>query len=448
MALNTNLKAYYKFDGNGDATDSGPNAFHLTNGNSATYGTGKLKTCAVLTEASDQYFRSTNSSLYNTFGVSGQNFSMSIWIKPSAILGTRSPILCTYGPSVGFITSLESGLTLRLARYGGAAGSYDSNTSVTFTADTWAHLVVTYDSAASGGTIKIYKNGSLAQTITSFGSSIGSSTGMVLGNDNNLANGGFYTGSMDELGIWDKVLDSTEVTELYNSGAGLSAPFGTGISISNAKTATAGGGNATVTITGFVVEGDDNCVVASVCNQNNGGSTSGVTCNGVAMTLVDTQAITGSNGVTLWALYGATTGNIVATRTGGTGDRITICAVNHTGVKSTTAIASLPKAKATGSGNIAAALTTTVDNSWVTMGTYVSAGGDVSSAGSNTTKRVVEPEIGDHWDSGSAVTPAGSRTLNVTNTGTPAYSYVMMALEPKTATSTTQIKTWTGVANT
>jgi len=34
-----------------------------------------------------------------------------------------------------------------------------------------------------------------------------------------------WDGVIDELGIWDRVLSASEVTELYNSGSGFQYPF-------------------------------------------------------------------------------------------------------------------------------------------------------------------------------------------------------------------------------
>jgi len=37
-----------------------------------------------------------------------------------------------------------------------------------------------------------------------------------------------FDGLIDEVGIWSRALNSTEVSELYNSGSGLAYPFTTG----------------------------------------------------------------------------------------------------------------------------------------------------------------------------------------------------------------------------
>lgn len=189
-------------------------------------------------------------------------------------------------------------------------------------------------------------------------------------------------------------------------------------------------GTTTATLSAFTITGSNICLIVSVCDQDTGSAVSGVTANGAAMTQIDFRAISGGQGVYLYGLYGATSGDIVATRTG-TGDRLTICAVSYTGVSSSTAIGSLTKTEGSGTSTaFTGTLTTPVDNCWTTMGSYVSSGGDTTTAGAGTTKRVTGPEIEDHWDSNAAISPAAITTLNVNTGGSFAYAYVMAAIEP------------------
>jgi len=202
------------------------------------------------------------------------------------------------------------------------------------------------------------------------------------------------------------------------------------IAVDNTGTASSTG-TLTVTLAGFTITGSKICLIVSVCDQSPSGTTTGVTANGVAMTQINTnQTVAGNYGVTLWGLYGATSGNIVATRTG-TGDRITVCAVSYTGVSNTTAIGSLINTRGGGTATtLTGTLTTPTANCWTVMGTYVSSGGDTTTAGSGTTKRVTGPEIEDQWDSGGPIATSSSTTLNVNNGGSFAYGYIMAAIEP------------------
>jgi len=190
-------------------------------------------------------------------------------------------------------------------------------------------------------------------------------------------------------------------------------------------------GTTTVTSAAFSISGSDVALVCSICDQSSGaGSVTGVTANGVSMTEVDTQSANGAGNLRLFGLLGATSGDIVATRSA-TGDRITICAVAYTGVSQSVPVSSWVKTKGSGSATtLTGTLVTPEANCWTTMGTYVSSGGDTTTAGSGTTKRVTGPEIEDHWDSNGAIASAGSTTLNVNNGSTYSYGYIMVALQP------------------
>jgi hypothetical protein len=72
----------------------------------------------------------------------------------------------------------------------------------------------------------MYLNGSLLYTDPAFSSNYSTyTTRFSIGNFNN---GQFSSANVDEVGVWNRVLTSAEVTQLYNSGAGLQYPFGLG----------------------------------------------------------------------------------------------------------------------------------------------------------------------------------------------------------------------------
>ena len=53
--------------------------------------------------------------------------------------------------------------------------------------------------------------------------SVNSTNGFVLGA--NYFGSGRFDGSMDEFGLWNRVLTSTEIGHLWNGGAGTTYPF-------------------------------------------------------------------------------------------------------------------------------------------------------------------------------------------------------------------------------
>jgi len=87
----------------------------------------------------------------------------------------------------------------------------------------WNHLVLTGD----GTTIKLYVNNNLDSSTLSFSGFGGTSNdeyNVHIGRPGMVDN--YYVeGLIDEVGIWDRALNSSEIEELYNSGDGLQYPF-------------------------------------------------------------------------------------------------------------------------------------------------------------------------------------------------------------------------------
>ncbi len=109
----------------------------------------------------------------------------------------------------------------KLAAYlnGGAQGAIDGSGATTFSTATWYHVAITFD--ASAGLIA-YVNGEVEGSINLLTGPLGSGAVAVsLGND--IGSGGrYFDGLIDEVGLWERALTSTEITWLYNSGAGRS----------------------------------------------------------------------------------------------------------------------------------------------------------------------------------------------------------------------------------
>jgi hypothetical protein len=76
---------------------------------------------------------------------------------------------------------------------------------------------------ASAGSVEYYVNGSIQGTTqTGHVTNLKNSTGVfMLGRpDFNFA-GQYFDGMMDEVGLWNKYISTTEITDLYNSGTGI-----------------------------------------------------------------------------------------------------------------------------------------------------------------------------------------------------------------------------------
>lgn len=87
-------------------------------------------------------------------------------------------------------------------------------TVVSFSTNTWYHIVVTRNS----GTTRVYINGTLVNT-AAFAGSI--EFNMIGG----YGSAFFMNGVMDEIAVYNRPIDAAEVTELYNNGNGFAWPF-------------------------------------------------------------------------------------------------------------------------------------------------------------------------------------------------------------------------------
>jgi hypothetical protein len=214
MALTDNLVSYWKFDeSSGNAYDSvGSNTAVNTN---TTYSTGKINNGAV--------FNGTSAKLLPTdITIFNGDFSVSMWVSRNAaqdgyIFG-RTTSTSPYGTFNIYYGNGDS--LLHSGLYNTAASFQEPTTTTTLTQNTWYHFVFT----VSGTTMKAYVNGSQQGGDVTFTGTRGNVGTTCFGqrNDDGAVK---YSGGLDEVGVWNRALSSTEVTSLYNGGSGFQYPF-------------------------------------------------------------------------------------------------------------------------------------------------------------------------------------------------------------------------------
>lgn len=166
-----------------------------------------------------------------------------------AAAGTKSNFIAGYGNGINLSTDSVSfsawikvpstGIALALGDTGaggsrcylGNSGGYwkigfgslqwstDSDTTPV-SLNTWTHIVASISSGAST-TISLYVNGDFSHSRTSSAFT----TQGNLGFSNFVSSDFTGTGYVDEIGLWDKALTSTDASALYNGGAGNQYPF-------------------------------------------------------------------------------------------------------------------------------------------------------------------------------------------------------------------------------
>lgn len=231
MALTTNLISYWKLDeSSGSASDSvGSNT--LTNNNTITYSPGKINNGANFVAASTQYFSSS-------IVPNDANITIALWFKTTA---TATQELWGHDSTGG--SGWSRRLTMNNAGSGklelfytnvGESGQVTFDSTGTYNDGAWHYAVFTLDSSLGGA---LYIDGTALTTgHTYYAISGGTNSNLMFGRNNNGGSPVWYlTGSLDEIGYWNRAITSTEVTQLYNGGAGLQYPF-TGTTYSAALT--------------------------------------------------------------------------------------------------------------------------------------------------------------------------------------------------------------------
>lgn len=139
------------------------------------------------------------------------SWSIAVWVKPTTLAGNYE----------GLFTNVDDTCGLYL-RSTGATDFYfsatDRQSTTTIGTGAWSHLVIVYKGTPTNQ-YQFYINGTPETAVAATGLGAGcmpTKIGAPLFP---------YNGSIDMLGVWARALTSTEVTSLYNSGAGLAYPF-------------------------------------------------------------------------------------------------------------------------------------------------------------------------------------------------------------------------------
>jgi hypothetical protein len=217
--LTNGLISYYKMEGN--STDF----WGSNNGTDTlvTYGTayGKIGQGANFNGSSSKIALSQATSPFNNLAAG----SFAFWIYLNS--NTSAPIhfrqhdgTNTYACfSVGFYTSsgglYAAGTAGKIYVHAANAQPLASSTTNLSTGQ-WYFVVVTFN----GSNCSIYVNGALDSS-TSGNFSIPNDISCTNDTFGYWSNGPYYLNAyIDEVGIWNRVLTSTEISDLYNGGAG------------------------------------------------------------------------------------------------------------------------------------------------------------------------------------------------------------------------------------
>ena len=209
------LLAYYTAD---NTPNDALGNYNGTLVNGATYGTGKINQGFSFDGVNDYVSVGSRQIFNNT-----QSFTFSCWINANQI---RNRMLITNANTINDGANLavwSDGVSRKLALIGGNGSGDSTFGNTTLSTSTWYHLVAVhtpYDGVNSN--VTFYVNGSNDGT-----GMFDAGTSLSVGNQyigTNTTFGGFFNGIIDEIGIWNRELTPSEVTELYNLGSGKQYP--------------------------------------------------------------------------------------------------------------------------------------------------------------------------------------------------------------------------------
>lgn len=220
MALTDNIVSYWSFDASNSTDDASTNDGTDT---SITYssGNGKLSIGAGFANAS-----SSKISMGNVAALRPAAVTYNLWINAASLPNAYNCMIGKNGAGdtnfCTFYVKSNGKLAVYIVTSGGVPNIDGTNTT-TLSTSTWYMLTMTYDSTNGG---IVYVNGSSDGTFAANGTINTGGDEFFLGYQQGYANRHF-DGAIDEVGVWSRSLTSTEITDLYNSGAGYN-PYGGG----------------------------------------------------------------------------------------------------------------------------------------------------------------------------------------------------------------------------
>ncbi|RTL06208.1 LamG domain-containing protein, partial [Candidatus Dependentiae bacterium] len=184
----------------------------LTNDNSVSYAAGLFDNAASFDTGNR---RLTNTSTSIGLTDSG-GYTWSMWVKITTMgdcylfdhLGTSGG----NNRIIGYI----NGGTSSLRAYVGNDVNAGTNS---LTTNTWYHIVYT----RSGTTVRIYLDA--VEKVNGTSTNWNGGTNFTLGNNYSANSNTAGVKLIDRCYLWDRALSGSEITELYNGGAGLAYPF-------------------------------------------------------------------------------------------------------------------------------------------------------------------------------------------------------------------------------
>jgi len=218
-SLLTGLTAYYTLSNTADSAGSNT----LTNIGGVTFVAGKVGNAANLVSASTQRLAAADSA---SFQMGVGNFTVAAWVKWTDNSTERT--ICFYGGygANGYGLWTHNNELWAVVTTGDPTVIQATNVGIGY-GDGVFHLAVATFNRASNVDLWV-DNGQTGNyvpgVISGVAGNMNSSVGFQIGADESPPTN-YIDAVVDEVGVWNRILTPTEITALWNGGAGTTYPF-------------------------------------------------------------------------------------------------------------------------------------------------------------------------------------------------------------------------------
>lgn len=219
--LLTDLVAYWHFDeSSGNATDATGRGNTLTNNNTVTFNTGLLNNAAYFVGASSQYFNIANNA---DVGMGDVDFTIAMWLYLSS---SSDSVIFGKDTDTGrdYYLGLASNTFEWNVFVGGSRKHVDDGVDGGTVTGAWIPIVMWHDATANTINMQIQER-TVVSAATTGSLDSNSSAPFRVGARAYPSFEGYMTGRVDSMGMWKRVLTSTERACFRNSGAATEYPF-------------------------------------------------------------------------------------------------------------------------------------------------------------------------------------------------------------------------------
>lgn len=214
MALTDGLVSYWKFNETSGTTavDEISNYADATISGATLNQTGKLGTAFQYDGSNDNCFTASG------LNITGANArAVWAWIYPTSSTGEQMIYASGWASASHWFAWKTNGGKLSLMGY-----SNDFNSNILIKNNEWSFVGVDYD----GATLRLLKRESSGLTVETASKTYDTyGARQYIGINYTGTYNGPFTGKIDDIGVWNRVLTDSEITELWNNGSGLAYPF-------------------------------------------------------------------------------------------------------------------------------------------------------------------------------------------------------------------------------